>query len=318
MRHTDLFHKGYLTAASYRINLNQNQNAAISFGKPEAFEIFGHPLSYSFGTNFQRSLRSAYFGIGNDSSRDNEAVFNLYNIDLGATASYEVYKDLSIVPYIGYSASQGTNCGNGSVPGITQTFPGSATEGVGLWMQYLDLAIKAQHDTRDRLDYPARGGVRSLTVHHFQGMNRGGYNYNQYELDANQYIPLWKPRQILALHLGWHLQEHSGNDFIPFYRLSTLDASSPLRGFTSGRFRDRNYLLMNVEYRFPVWSLIDGAIFYDTGRVYHKFTDISVSNLRYSAGAGIRFRIPNLVVFRLDGAYGGEGINIIFGASRSL
>jgi outer membrane translocation and assembly module TamA len=65
-------------------------------------------------------------------------------------------------------------------------------------------------------------------------------------------------------------------------------------------------MLFNFEYRFPVWSLIDGVIFCDTGRVFHSPSDISFANMKYSAGGGLKIRIPNLAMFRFEAAYGGE------------
>lgn len=318
LRHTDLFHKGYLLAATYRIHVNMNQRAAASFGKPNAFTIGGKPVSYSFGANWQRWYQTDYFGIGNDSSQANRSNYDYFDINTGFTMVVEPLKNFSISPYIGYDTPLAQSSDGGGFPGAGTVFPTSETEGISTRLQYFDAGLRFAHDTRDSLDLPERGGLRSLTYHHFFCMNKNGFDYGQIELDVRHYIKLWKPRQVLALHTSWKFQEADGSDNIPFYRLATLDVNSPLRGFINGRFHDRNYALFNVEYRFPVWHMVDGVIFCDTGRVFHTISDFSFANFKYSAGGGLKIRIPDLAMFRFEAAYGGEGINLIFGASRPL
>ncbi len=49
-------------------------------------------------------------------------------------------------------------------------------------------------------------------------------------------------------------------------------------------------LLMNAEYRFPIFSAVRGAVFGDVGNVYRG--RIEFNDLRYGAGAGIRYLSP--------------------------
>ena len=52
----------------------------------------------------------------------------------------------------------------------------------------------------------------------------------------------------------------------------------------------------NLEYRFPMTWLpvknFGGTLFYDTGNVFGKLTDISVRNFSQNVGAGIRYNTP--------------------------
>ena len=51
-------------------------------------------------------------------------------------------------------------------------------------------------------------------------------------------------------------------------------------------------LVLNNEMRFPLVSIVDGVVFADIGNVYLRLSDFSLSNLRESAGAGLRLRTP--------------------------
>jgi outer membrane protein assembly complex protein YaeT len=51
-------------------------------------------------------------------------------------------------------------------------------------------------------------------------------------------------------------------------------------------------LLLNNEVRFPLISIVDGVVFSDIGNVYPRLSDFSLSDLRESAGAGLRLRTP--------------------------
>jgi len=49
-------------------------------------------------------------------------------------------------------------------------------------------------------------------------------------------------------------------------------------------------LLLNAEYRFPIFASVAGAVFTDVGNVYHQAIDFG--DLRYGVGTGIRYLSP--------------------------
>ena len=59
--------------------------------------------------------------------------------------------------------------------------------------------------------------------------------------------------------------------------------------------------VFNQEIRFPLWWRFRGVAFYDAGNAFETASDISFSDLRQSAGAGLRFELPFGLV-RLDWA----------------
>ena len=78
-------------------------------------------------------------------------------------------------------------------------------------------------------------------------------------------------------------------------RLGPLDAKgNPLGG--------NALVVLNVEWRFPLWRWLGGAVFFDTGAVTARVSDLSVDELRSGVGAGVRLATP-VGPLRLDVGY---------------
>ncbi len=52
------------------------------------------------------------------------------------------------------------------------------------------------------------------------------------------------------------------------------------------------FTVFNVEYTFPIWDQLKGAVFADAGNVLSDAGDFGVSDMRYAIGAGLRYNLP--------------------------
>src|SRR5437773_8711240 len=52
------------------------------------------------------------------------------------------------------------------------------------------------------------------------------------------------------------------------------------------------YTVFNVEYTFPIFGELQGAIFTDAGNLLPTSEDIGLNNMRYAVGAGLRYKLP--------------------------
>jgi outer membrane protein assembly factor BamA len=84
-----------------------------------------------------------------------------------------------------------------------------------------------------------------------------------------------------------------------------------LRGYPLNRFLDKGKLLVNAEYRFPIFWRIGGNVFADAGTVWPSLGEIDLGELAADAGVGLRFYMPDFVV-RVDVAWSGEGMGLYF------
>jgi outer membrane protein assembly factor BamA len=98
---------------------------------------------------------------------------------------------------------------------------------------------------------------------------------------------------------------HGGR--VPFYFQPTLGGPDDLRGFRRFRFRDENMILLQAEYRWEIFTAVDGALFYDTGKVASRVDDLDFRDLESDYGIGFRFGTRNGVFLRVEGAFGSSG-----------
>lgn len=318
LTHTDLFGENYNLKLRYTAHINMNQDASAAFGRPLAFEIAGAPVSWVTQVRWTRLTNQDFYGIGPETARAAESAYMINRTVVGGALALQIIDGLSFNFGAAYDvAGTGPNT-YGSLPSVGQAFAPGQRAGYGAWLHYAVVAAKLEYDSRDNVSMPSRGGLYFLYVKRYQHVGRGAYDFFQEEIDARHFFRLGSPRNVLALRGGFVLQQETGGGRIPFYRLATLDVGTPLRGFTQGRFHDRNLFIVNAEYRFPVWEAIDGVVFVDTGRVFHSIPDFSIKDFKYSVGGGLRLRALGLMLLRFDLAYGGEGINTLVGISKSL
>ena len=90
----------------------------------------------------------------------------------------------------------------------------------------------------------------------------------------------------------------------PFFLMPTLGGNDTLRGFRNYRFRGPHALLLQAEYRYEIWSGLDGALFYDAGQVALDRSDFKMKNIERDYGIGFRFNTDNGIILRVDAAFG--------------
>jgi outer membrane protein assembly factor BamA len=163
------------------------------------------------------------------------------------------------------------------------------------------LGATASWDTRDNTLYPTAGSYDQLSIIPFAGIFGSHYRFIRTTLDVRQYFSLWKTH-VFAYQLYANII--TGDP--PFYKMSLLGGSNLMRGYYEGRYRDRDMLAFQVEYRLPVWWRFGVVGFAGYGDVAHRLSDFRIKDFKYSVGYGIRFGIDpqNRLNIRLDIGYG--------------
>ncbi len=102
------------------------------------------------------------------------------------------------------------------------------------------------------------------------------------------YINLYQGR-VIGLKVRGEVAEPAGTSQIPFTELSTLGGNQTMRGFLEGRFRGRSTFATTLEYRYPIWSFVDGTVFAEAGNAFGVgFEGLAPGALQGSFGTGFR------------------------------
>ena len=138
-----------------------------------------------------------------------------------------------------------------------------------------------------------------------------GSNFNFINVlsDTRIYRPLGKNNVFAAQLFG---QFNSGD--VPFNQLALMGGESIMRGYYYGRYRDKNQIATQLEFRFLPLSLgfskrIGFTVFAGAATVFDKFENFSADNIVLSGGAGLRFLLFSKkdIWSRLDFAVTEEG-----------
>ena len=91
--------------------------------------------------------------------------------------------------------------------------------------------------------------------------------------------------------------------------MSQVGNDDLLRGYPRNRFRDKNLLATQLEYRFPLFWRFGMTTFAGIGDVFNNYQDLKLSYVKYTLGMGLRFLMNSAerLNVRVDYGYGSEG-----------
>ena len=130
VKHTDLFHKNYKFNFDYKIHLNLDQEAGLSFGKPDALILADRPLGYKITLGWKHYYAENFYGIGIGSPESDHAIYKIDKIKWGAELSYEPIDDVTITSELKFSTSW-NGSGEDGYPSVETLFPRSDLPGFG-------------------------------------------------------------------------------------------------------------------------------------------------------------------------------------------
>lgn len=150
--------------------------------------------------------------------------------------------------------------------------------------QISGFGILLNYDSRDNIFYPSRGILAETMLYGENSLTGSQFKYSRISFDISSYFLLFK-RHVLAINgVGIFI---SGD--VPFYQMATIGGSKKLRGYFEGKYRDKNLMLLQAEYRAPLFWRIGVVGFGGYGVVSDKLSNTCIQNFRYNYGAGLRF-----------------------------
>jgi outer membrane protein assembly factor BamA len=107
---------------------------------------------------------------------------------------------------------------------------------------------------------------------------------------------------------------------VPFYKLALLGGDSLMRGYYKGRYRDKDILAVQAEYRVKVTRRIGVVGFAGVADVFPSFADLNLNDIKYSLGTGVRYMVNKRegTNLRMDMAWGKRSFGLYFTAQEAF
>ena len=246
-----------------------------------------------------------FFGVGPESRREDETTYTLHSSQIGAAGGVRPASWLNLATSIDYLTPSISDGRDGQT--IGRLFTETQAPGLNRQPDFVRLELAADVNTREPRGNPRRGGQYKIAYERYNDLDLDSFSFNRVNLDVQQYIPILRDRRVLALHAVVSTSDAAAGQQVPFYYQRTLGGPDDLRGFRRFRFRDDHSLLLQAEYRWEIFTAMDGAIFYDAGKVASRREDLDLEDLEHDYGIGFRFGTRNGVFLRVEGAFGSNG-----------
>ncbi len=172
--------------------------------------------------------------------------------------------------------------------------------------------VGASRDRRNNPLQPTSGSLFRFGVDQSVPVGLGSIFLTRLRGSYSQYVPVRftnfnKGPQALA----FNVQAGTVLGDLPPYEAFSLGGSNSVRGYEDGALTSgRSYLQATVEYRFPVFSVVSGALFFDFGSDFGTTTRpaevLNKNGTGYGYGLGVRVQSP-LGPIRIDYGIADDG-----------
>lgn len=278
--------------------------------------LFNDRLSIGGELKYQDFTRINYFGIGSTSLKSDQTNYRLKDVDALGLVRVSATPWLAVTSRLGTLRRAAIEPGTSTLhPSTGERFDEFSAPGLTQRPNYLHADVAMDVDTRDVSSYPASGGRYRLSMALFHDQESGRHSFRRVEAEAAQYVPIGPT--VLALRGRIDLSQSGAGQTVPFYMLPSLGGSNSLRGYLDYRFRDQDAMLLNAEYRWPIFRPVDAALFYDIGAVAPVASGLP-GHMKSDYGVGVRVHSARHLLVRLDVARGSEGTRALVSFTAPL
>ncbi len=295
--------------ASTKFSLKRYQKQELQIGFPR---LLKERVFVDFTFTRRNYPQEDFFGLGPRSRREDRTNFRLEDATFLGTVGARWRRWFTTGLHGGVVYANTGPGTDGLFPSTERVFSPVSAPGLEQQPDFYRLGGFARLDYRDEPGNPRSGGHYAAEWNYFGDRTWSLYSFRRYQTEFQQYIPFFNRRRVIAFRARASLTDTSPGQNAPFYMQETLGGSEDLRGFREFRFRDKNLMVYNLEYRWEVFSGLDMALFGDAGKVFSRRSDFSLSGLEGSYGLGFRFNQAKAVFLRVDLGRSREGMRFFF------
>ena len=300
-------------AIQFRTSVRASTRKSILAEAELAFPRLANQKAYvDLYTRWRNNASVPYYGPGPESRKTGRTAFRLEDAAYEVNAGLTPFRRARLGVMAGYLQ---TNVGPGddSRYASTETVYSSANvPGLDKQSNFLRGGVLVGYDWRDNPGGARYGGFYEARFDYYKDQDWKLFSHRRLTLEAQQFIPFANRRRVIALRAKTLLTYENPGQVVPFYMQPLLGGQNDLRGFRFARFYDKNAFLLNGEYRWEIFTGLDGALFYDAGKVFPRPGQLNFRDLEGSAGFGFRVNARNSVFLRLDVGFSHEGFQVWF------
>lgn len=183
---------------------------------------------------------------------------------------------------------------------------GSITSGIGTAILY---------DSRNSILTPLRGTYIEISNFFYNKFVGSQLKFINFNVDVRKYYKITNKsiiafQSILILNYG----------HVPFKQLAFLGGNNILRGYYSGRYRDKQMLVFQTEYRSHLIWRIGYTVFAGLGNVSSHSIITDLTSTKFAGGIGIRYKLfkEENVNIRIDFGIGNKSTGLYFTLSEAF
>jgi hypothetical protein len=140
------------------------------------------------------------------------------------------------------------------------------------------------------------------------GLRDDRSDFIRYGGEIQRYFDLYRGSRVLALVDAVAGSDGRTDGAISFIDLPRLGGSELLRGYPTGRFRDRAVTLATAEYTWDLGNFLAAYLFVDAGRPWRSLADIELDDrLRVGFGGGVQVHTHTAFITRAQLAGSRDG-----------
>jgi hypothetical protein len=265
----------------------------------------------SVGGLFHHLPAEDFYGFGQQSTPETRTSFALDETLFDLTGGVSPVSWFTASGTAEYRTERAARGEDPRLPSIEVFHSGLAAPASFTELDYVRIGGQAFLDYADAPQRAPVGGRYRLSLNKYLDQTADQYSFNRWEVDLQQYLPIFTPSRLIALRANAiGVIPDEGHD-VPFYLQPALGGSHSIRGYPYQRFRDRNSLLLQAEYRFILNDFMTGSLFYDTGKVAFDRKDLwDLGDLRDDYGFSIRFGFAGIAALRAEVVFGGDEGNV--------
>lgn len=252
--------------------------------------IFFDSGRYRLNATVSRSIWEAnYYGIGMNTSNVAEK-YKSSNLQ-GSLTLEKRFNDAFVLDLLGLYDNNHMTVKSGGVL-ETGRISGS-NDGT-----YNGLGVEGGYDTRDNTNAPHEGVVaRYRYIKYATGLG-SDLDFSLQNWDFRYFQETeWIKDSVVALAAT----VRRSNGEVPFRYLSSPDGILILRGIEKGRYRDKDMVALQSEYRVPIHGKFSGTVFAEAAKVAPRLGDMGVNRFITSAGVGFRYALNSSQRFNVRG-----------------